>query len=263
MGVPMENKTGAPPILLENVTKTYRKSHLGRTKVSRGIEDVTMVVQRQEVFGLLGLNGSGKTTTIKLLLGILFPTKGRVELFGSSAADPSSRRSIGYLPEVSYFYRHLSAQTILRYYGRLSGLDEKTLDNKIQSTLAVVHMDQHKSRPLREFSKGMLQRIALAQALLHDPEILLLDEPVTGLDPLGLKEMRELMAALNAQGKTILFSSHSISEVEKLCHRVAILVQGRLMRVAERSEWESSPGALEKIFVDTVTASGAAEVGQR
>jgi ABC-2 type transport system ATP-binding protein len=136
------------------------------------------------------------------------------------------------------------------------------LDDKIQAVLTQVRMNRHGHRRLNEFSKGMLQRLGLAQALLHDPKILLLDEPVTGLDPLGLKEMRELITTLNAQGKTILFSSHSISEVEKLCHRVGILVQGRLARVLESRDWASAPGALEKIFVDTVTASGDTHAGQ-
>ncbi|HRY30173.1 MAG TPA: ABC transporter ATP-binding protein [Elusimicrobiota bacterium] len=245
---------------LENLTKVYRRSHLGRVKLSRGVENISVDIRPEEVFGLLGLNGSGKTTTIKLILGLLFPTTGKVEVLGHPAGGMEAKRSIGYLPEVPYFYKYLSAREVLFFYGRLSGVDAASLPRRVEEVLSTVRMAAHADRPMREYSKGMLQRIGLAQAMLHDPRLLVFDEPVTGLDPLGLREMRELLLSLNKAGKTVFFSSHSISEVEKVCHRVGILVNGRLARVVEQGEWAGKEGHLEEIFVETVSSGGAAEV---
>jgi ABC-2 type transport system ATP-binding protein len=223
-------------------------------KQTTAVQDLSLDVREGEVYGLLGLNGSGKTTIMKLLLGLIFPSAGRVEILGRPPEDPEARRGIGYLPEVPYFYRHLSAREVLGFYGRLSGLRSADLRRRIEETLIFVRLAENAHRPMREYSKGMLQRTALAQALLHDPKVLFLDEPVTGLDPLGLKEMRDMIAGLNAAGKTVFFSSHNISEVEKLCRRVGILVRGKMAREVPREEWEKAPGHLEKIFVDTVSA---------
>ena len=239
-------------IKIEGLGKTYRRSHLGRVKTSLGVDGITLSVREGEVFGLLGLNGSGKTTTIKLMLGLLFPSAGNVQIFGFPAGSPDAKRAVGYLPEIPYFYKYLSGREVLRFYGRLSGLPETQLNARIEEVLAQVRMSANAGRAMREYSKGMLQRITLAQAMLHDPRLMVLDEPVTGLDPLGLKEMRELMHGLNQKGKTVFFSSHSISEVEKLCHRVGILVGGRLARVVDQSEWAGEHGKLEEIFVSTV-----------
>jgi ABC-2 type transport system ATP-binding protein len=247
-------------IVLEGLTKVYKKSHLGRVKTTPGVDNISLQVRPGEVFGLLGLNGAGKTTTIKLLLGLLFPTSGSIEVLGHKASDLAARRNIGYLPEVPYFYKYLSAREVLRFYGQLSGLPSSALSVRIEEVLKTVRMSEHAHRPMREYSKGMLQRVGLAQAMLHDPKIMVLDEPVTGLDPLGLKEMRGLIQSLNKAGKTIFFSSHSISEVEKVCHRVGILVKGRLVRVSDQAEWSQREGLLEDIFVQTVTAHGAGEV---
>jgi ABC-2 type transport system ATP-binding protein len=238
---------------LEGVTKVFRRSHLGRVRQTVGVQDVTLRVKEGEVYGLLGLNGSGKTTTIKLLLGLLSPSSGKVEICGLPPEEPEARRTIGYLPEVPYFYRHLSAREVLGFYGRLSGIAPALLPGRIEAVLAEVRLLENAHRPMREYSKGMLQRTCLAQALLHDPKVLFFDEPVTGLDPLGLKEMRDMIADLNRRGKTIFFSSHNISEVEKLCHRVGILVRGKMAREVERVDWAASdPGRLESIFVETV-----------
>ena len=241
---------------LEKLTKTYRRSHLGRTTLSRGVVELDLEVRRGEVFGLLGLNGSGKTTTIKLILGLLFATSGSVHLFDRSASDPDARRRIGYLPEVPYFYRNLTAPEVLRLYGSLSGVTERDLPVRIDAILKTVRMDHVRTKPMREFSKGMLQRIGLAQALIHEPELLILDEPVTGLDPLGIRQTRELMSQLNKEGKTIFFSSHSISELERLAHRVGILVDGRLVRLLDQKEWRDQPGRLEEIFIETLESCG-------
>lgn len=247
------SETTQPAIELKNLGKTYRRSHLGRVKTTLGLEGMTLTVKPGEVFGLLGLNGTGKTTTIKLILGLLFPTTGSASIFGATAGSPEAKRAIGYLPEIPYFYRYLSGREVLRFYGRLSALPEKEILPRIEEALATVRMTKNASRSMREYSKGMLQRIALAQAILHDPHLLIFDEPVTGLDPLGLREMRELIQALNGKGKTIFFSSHSISEVEKLCHRVGILVEGRLVRVVDQKEWVNGTH-LEEIFVSTVSS---------
>lgn len=247
-------------IQLEALGKTYRRSHLGRVKKTLGLENVSLSVKEGEVFGLLGLNGSGKTTTIKLLLGLLFPSTGSAKVFGFPAGTAEAKRAVGYLPEIPYFYKYLSGKEVLRFYGRLSGIAESHLSGRIGEVLDQVRMAANAGRPMREYSKGMLQRIALAQSMLHNPRVMVLDEPVTGLDPLGLREMRELIHTLNTKGKTVFFSSHSISEVEKLCHRVGILVNGRLARVVDQSEWRQEHGRLEEIFVATVAPDHARTV---
>lgn len=247
-------------IQIQNLTKTYKRSHLGRTTLTRGVEDLSIEVRRGEVFGLLGLNGSGKTTTIKLVLGLLFPSQGSIRVFSEHVPHPAAQKRIGYLPEVPYFYRNLTPVEVLTLYGRLSGLDPKKLRARVDEVLKIVNMDHARAKTMKEFSKGMLQRIGLAQAILHDPELLIMDEPVTGLDPLGIRQSRQLVKDLNTAGKTIFFSSHSISELERLAHRVGILIDGKMGRILERSEWESRPGRLEELFVETLEKSGTSLV---
>jgi len=243
---------------VSHLTKTYKRSHLGRTTTSRGVTDVGFEVRRGEVFGLLGLNGSGKTTTLKLILGLLFPTSGQVRLFGHPVPHSESQRRVGYLPEVPYFYRNLTPVEVLQLYGTLSGMEARPIYERTAEVLKLVRMEASARRPMREFSKGMLQRICLAQALLHDPEFLVLDEPVTGLDPLGIRQSRELIGELHKQGKTILFSSHSISELERLATRVAVLSEGRAVRFIDAAEWKQKPGRLEELFIETLQSTGAA-----
>ena len=161
---------------------------------------------------------------------------------------------IGYLPELPTLYKYLKVGELLNLYGHLSDMSASTLKERIPQVISGIGLESHQNKPLREFSKGMLQRAGLAQALLHNPDLLILDEPVSGLDPLGLKEMRELLVRLNGQSKTIFFSSHIISEAEKICHRVGIMHQGRLSRVLVRKEWEGQEGRLEKLFMETVHA---------
>jgi len=243
-------------IALDHLSKTYVQSHLGRQKKTLGVEDLNLHVQEGEVFGLLGLNGSGKTTTIKLILGLLFPSTGSVKVFGQAISDRATKSRIGYLPEVPYFYKFLSPREVLRFYARLSGISEKEISERIEKVLAQVRMVPHADRMMREFSKGMLQRVGIAQSILHDPDILILDEPVTGIDPLGLREMRNLLEVFSKRGKTLFFSSHSISEVERICHRVGILVRGRLVKIVNRNEWMGEGGKLEDIFVETISQGG-------
>jgi ABC-2 type transport system ATP-binding protein len=239
---------------LLNVTKVYRKSHLGRVTTSPGVTDVSLTIEQGEILGLLGLNGAGKTTTLKLLLGLLFPTQGTVKLFGTPLPNREAMRQIGYLPELPTFYKYLTVEELLRLYGRLSGLPEKEITERIPPLLERVKLQPSTQKRLGEYSKGMLQRAGLAQALLHDPALFVLDEPVSGLDPLGLNELRQLLWDLNRAGKTIFFSSHIISEAEKVCDRVGIIHQGRLARLIKRSEWESREGRLEALFLETLHA---------
>ncbi len=239
---------------LQNVTKVYRRSHLGKLTITPGVADLSLSIQQGEVFGILGLNGAGKTTTIKLLLGLLFPTQGRVSLFGQTLPDLNVMNKVGYLPELPNFYKYLTIQELLELYATLSDLPSAVLKARMPEIIQQVGLAPHQNKQLHAYSKGMLQRAGLAQALLHNPDLLVLDEPVSGLDPLGLKEMRQHLEELNRQGKTIFFSSHIISEAEKLCHRVGILHQGRLARIIDQKEWASGSGKLEQLFLEVVRA---------
>lgn len=247
-----------PAIKTENLTKVYSKNHLGRVTKSLGIEDVTFSIEPGEIFGLLGLNGAGKTTTIKLILGLLKPTSGTVKVSGLSVPSTEILKHIGYLPEVPYFYKYLTASEILEFYGRLSGVSD--ISKRVGEMLDFVGLESVRNKRLAEFSKGMLQRIGIAQSLLHNPDILIFDEPVSGLDPLAIQEMRRLLLALKAEGKTIFLSSHLISEVEKVCDRVGILAKGRLVQTLAQAEWARDPGGLEKIFISRV--SDSSELGR-
>ncbi|MFA6092803.1 MAG: ABC transporter ATP-binding protein [Elusimicrobiota bacterium] len=238
------------PLLFDNVTKTYVRSHLGRKKYSRGVRGLHLNIEQGEIFGLLGLNGQGKTTTLKLSLGLLEPTAGTVRVFGQDPFEPAARAQLGYLPELPYFYPHLSPREALGFYARLSKVPRKSLRRRIDDALADVGLLAAADRRASEFSKGMLQRLGLAQAMLHRPKLYVLDEPVSGLDPLAVHDIRNMLAKLNTQGATILLASHSISEVERLCRRVGILVEGRLARILTSADWAKD--GLEKLFIETV-----------
>jgi len=185
-------------------------------------------VRRGEIFGLLGPNGSGKTTTIKLLLGLLFPTEGEAFVLGEKASSVDKNQRIGYLPEETYLYRFLNAPETLDFYGRLFGLPSDVRRRRAGELIEMVGLDWAKRRPLREFSKGMMRRIGLAQALINDPELIVLDEPTSGLDPIGCREMKDLILVLRNRGKTVLMSSHLLADVEDVCDRIAILHEGEL-----------------------------------
>lgn len=243
---------GESSLSFEGVTKIYSRSHLGRTTTTRGVEGLSLRIRPGEAFGLLGLNGSGKTTTFKLALGLLKANAGTISILGFPPSDPRAYTQIGFLPELPYFYSFLTPEESLRFYGRLSGLSEESLSGRIEEVLGLVGMTPHSRRKMGEFSKGMAQRVGLAQAILHDPSLVILDEPVSGLDPLAIKEFRDMLKGLNEKGKTLIVSSHSISELEKLCHRVGILKEGRLVRTLDQREWRDAPGGLEELFVETV-----------
>lgn len=235
-----------------DAVKIYKKSHLGRVSRIFGLKGLTLDIIKGEIFGLLGLNGTGKTTAMKLLTGLLFPTSGSVKVAGLDPRSLQAKSSLGFLPELPYFYSYLTPVQSLNFYGKLSGMDSSALKLRIPEVLERTGLKPHAGKKVSEFSKGIFQRLGLAQALLHDPDILVLDEPASGLDPLAIRDIRTFISSLNKDGKTIFLSSHSISEVEKLCHRAAVLVDGSLARIIRHEEWESSPGGLEEIFIQTV-----------
>ena len=219
---------GKGEVIIEtrSLTKVYR-DFWGRSKV-RAVKALDMQVRRGEIFGLLGPNGSGKSTTIKLLLGLLFPTSGKALVFDKEATDVSKNERIGYLPEESYLYKFLNAEETLDFYGRLFNISAAERRSRTRQLIDLIGMDWAKKRQLKEYSKGMTRRIGLAQALINDPELILLDEPTTGLDPIGTREMKELIIKLRDQGKTILMCSHLLADVQDVCDRIAILHQGEL-----------------------------------
>lgn len=217
-------------IVIDRLTKTYFPKWPWEKPVTV-LSDISLSVSRGEIFGFLGHNGAGKTTTMKVLLGLLRATSGHVELLGSSVEHVATRARIGYLPESPYFYDYLTAEEFLCFYGKLAGLDRETAQKRIPQLLERVSLTEARHRQLRKFSKGMLQRVGLAQALIHDPELVILDEPMSGLDPIGRKEVRDLILSLRDQGKTVFFSTHIISDVEMVCDRVGIVSKGKIRSV--------------------------------
>lgn len=201
----------------------------GRPRVS-ALKNLSLTVRQAEVFGLLGPNGSGKTTTIKILLGLLFPTRGKALVFGQSPRDVRTKARIGYLPEESYLYPFLDAGETLDFYGRLFQLDAAERRKRTDSLLEIVGLSAERRRPIREYSKGMARRIGIAQALINDPELIILDEPTSGLDPIGNREVKNLILRLKARGKTILLCSHLLADVEDVCDRIAILYGGQVRK---------------------------------
>jgi ABC-2 type transport system ATP-binding protein len=229
-----------------------------RPRPYRALDRLSIEVARGDVFGFLGPNGAGKTTTLKLLMQLVFPTDGEAEILGRPVGDMSVRDRIGYLPENQYFYDHLTAEELLEYYGRLFRLAD--LPRRVSATLDRVGIGAERRLQLRRFSKGMLQRVGLAQALLNDPDVLFLDEPMSGLDPLGRRDVRALILDLRDQGRTIFFSSHILSDAEALCSRVAIVAKGRLAAsgtLAELHEftvlgWELVVSALPSALLESL-----------
>ncbi len=217
-----------PVVQIEHLVKTY---HLGFFhKKNRAVSDVSLSVEEGEIFGLLGPNGAGKTTTLKVLMGLIRPTAGKASVFGFPLGDLRAKKRLGYLPESPYFYEYLTGYELLIFMAKLFGLSPGTAQKRAKELLELVDMTRSKDTALRRYSKGMLQRIGIAQALIGDPELVILDEPLTGLDPIGRKDLRMLIADLRRQGKTVLLSSHILSDVEMLADRVTIVVKGRTIK---------------------------------
>jgi ABC-2 type transport system ATP-binding protein len=206
-----------------------------------------------EVFGFLGPNGAGKTTTINVLLGFVPPTSGAAYLFGIDVRQPIARQQIGYLPEMTYYYKFLTAEELLRFYARIFGLPRAEADKRIDWLLKLVELETAGKRPIKSYSKGMQQRVGLAQALINNPDLLILDEPTSGLDPLGRMKVREIIQRLKNEGKTVFFSSHELGEVETVCDRVAIVNQGELKALGRVSDLVAQHQSnLEKVFLDII-----------
>jgi len=213
-------------VSVRGLTKVF-KDFWGRPK-ARAVDNANFEVRRGEIFGLLGPNGSGKSTTIKMLLGLLYPTKGHIEIFGHSPRHVKTKARIGYLPEESYLYKYLDSRETLDFFGNLFQLAPGDRDKRTEQLLDMVGLSQVRSRTVGEFSKGMQRRIGLAQALINDPDLVILDEPTAGMDPLGCREVKDLILALRARGKTVILSSHLLSDVEDVCDRVVIYYGGKI-----------------------------------
>ena len=218
----------------DGLAKTFRLGFL-RKRVE-AVKEASFDVRRGEIFGYLGPNGSGKTTTLKMLMGLVFPTRGRAEVLGRPVPDRDAKRKLGYLPESPYFYDYLAPEEFLDLIGALFDVPRRVRRERAAKLLTRVGLDHARGRPLRKFSKGMLQRIGIAQALMGDPELVVLDEPMTGLDPLGRKEIRDLMLELKHEGRTVLYSTHILPDVELTCDRVAMIFAGRIRSVGPLSE---------------------------
>src|SRR5947209_4300466 len=236
------HSNGEVIVSVRGLTKVF-KDFWNRPK-ARAVDNVDFEVRRGEVFGLLGPNGSGKSTTVKLLLGLLYPTKGHIEVFGHSPRHVATKARIGYLPEESYLYRYLNSRETLHFFGNLFQLDKGNRQNRAEQLLEMVGLGQTRTRAVGEFSKGMQRRIGLAQALINDPDLVILDEPTSGLDPIGCREVKDLIVALARRGKTIILSSHLLSDVEDVCDRVVIYYGGKVQAMGTLKDLLVNPDAI-------------------
>src|SRR5215831_18550698 len=225
----------APAIETKNLSKDYPHGFL-HLKKKTSLENLTMQVAEGEVFGFLGPNGAGKSTTIKLLMGIIFPTSGSARILGKPVSDVGVHCDIGYLPEQPYFYDYLTAAEVLDYFARFHGYNAAQRGKRVQQMLSKVGLETAGRIQLRKYSKGMLQRVGLAQAILHDPKLVILDEPMSGLDPVGRREVRDIILELRNAGKTVLFSTHILTDAEMLCDKVGVIVGGKLQGVGRPDE---------------------------
>ena len=239
---PPRPKTGDAIVSVRGLTKIF-KDFWGRPK-ARAVDNVDFEVRRGEVFGLLGPNGSGKSTTVKMLLGLLYPTRGHIEVFGHSPRHVKTKAHIGYLPEESYLYRYLDSRETLDFFGNLFDLPAAERHKRTEQLLEMVGLNQVRTRVVGEFSKGMQRRIGLAQALINDPDLVILDEPTAGMDPIGCREVKDLILALARRGKTVILSSHLLSDVEDVCDRVVIYYGGRIHAMGTLKELLVKPDTI-------------------
>ena len=249
----MDDQAGMKPIVeINDLRVEYRSRAIGQgTRVA--VDGLTLSVRTGEVFGFLGPNGAGKTTTMNVLLGFVNSTSGTARLFGVDVREPIARQRIGYLPELTYYYKFLTAEELLRFYARVFGIPKGETETRIDALLKLVELESSRKRPIKGYSKGMQQRVGLAQALINNPELLILDEPTSGLDPVGRMKVREIIQRLKNEGKTVFFSSHELGEVETVCDRVAILHEGKL-RVEGRVNdlIEKYQCNLEQVFLQVI-----------
>ena len=244
-------------ICIQNLTKDFAVGMRG--KKLRAVDDLCLEVGDNKIFGLLGPNGSGKSTTIKIILGLLEASKGTCEIYGRRSKLVDARRSVGFLPEAPYFYRYLTGRELVRYYARICMVPRVKIDSAVDSVIKLVGMTEAADRRVGTYSKGMLQRIGLAQSLVHDPQLVILDEPTAGVDPLGSAAIAEIVRELKRRGKTVLLSSHLLAQIEGLCDRVAILHRGKLVREGRIDDLVEEKDA-ESLVVQGLSAEGRAVV---
>src|SRR5579883_2155042 len=250
-----------PAIEILGLEKTYSVG-FWRKRPKRALLPLHLKVEKGEVFGFLGPNGAGKSTTLKLLMGLVFPTSGSANILDMDLDDPRMKARIGFLPEQPYFYDYLTGQELLNYYAQLSGVPGKERSHRVATMLERVGLKDAANVQLRKFSKGMLQRVGIAQAILHNPEVVFLDEPMSGLDPMGRREVRELMEQLKHEGKTVFFSTHILSDAEALCDRVAVINKGELRGVGAISELTSTvQGKIEIVWRGSVIPAALKGLG--
>lgn len=261
-----------PAVRIQDLTKVF-PVHLRRQKVI-AVRDLSLTVAAGEVYGLLGPNGSGKSTTLKVVLGLVTPTRGKAEIFGRDSREFQSRAEVGFLPENPYFYKFLTAEETIRFYGKICGMSGRPLQSRIDELLALVGLEDARHRRVGGFSKGMLQRIGLAQALVQDPKLVVLDEPTAGVDPEGSRRIRDLILDLKKRGKTVLLTSHLLGQVQEVCDRVGIMARGEMVRegsldsllsIERQTEFvvEDAPEGLREKVEQLVRESGAKFIDTR
>jgi len=246
-------------VQIEQVRKIFRVGFWGRHVTA--VDDLSLDVRRGEVFGFLGPNGAGKTTTLKMLMGLIYPTSGCASILGHPVGHVDAKGKVGFLPESPYFYEYLTSREFLAFYGHLFGLWGTALQKRVDELLELVGMTHARDLQLRKFSKGMLQRVGIAQALINDPELVVLDEPMSGLDPIGRKEVRDLILRLKESGKTVMFSSHILHDAEMLCDRVAMIMKGKLVACGEVADLIERGATQEvEMVVDRLSPEGVEQL---
>jgi ABC-2 type transport system ATP-binding protein len=246
-------------VRIDHLRKVFKVGFWGRRVTA--VDDLSLIVRRGEVFGFLGPNGAGKTTTLKMLMGLIYPTSGEARLFGHPVGVPQAKAKLGFLPESPYFYDYLTSREFLAFYGHLFGLWGTQLNKRVDELLELVGMTHARDLQLRKFSKGMLQRVGIAQALINDPELVVLDEPMSGLDPIGRKEVRDLILRLKESGKTVMFSSHILHDAEMLCDRVAMIMKGKLVACGEVADLIERGATQEvEMVVDRLSLEGVEQL---
>jgi ABC-2 type transport system ATP-binding protein len=252
-----DDDSSRPAIVFDDLRVVYAgKSRSAPRKVA--VNGLNLAIEEGEVFGFLGPNGAGKTTSMNVLLGFLQPTSGTARIHGIDISDPKSRQSLGYLPELTYYYKFLTAVELLHFYGKLFGLGQSEREKRITELLKLVELTEAASRPIKTYSKGMQQRVGIAQALINNPKVLIMDEPTSGLDPLGRNKVRSIIQRLKSEGKTVFFSSHELGEVETVCDRVAIFAAGEIKVLGTVDELLSEHQcSLEQLFLRIVSGEPA------